>query len=444
MSKLKSINYISFLSILIFLSLISCNKDNKKQKIVKKEKNTSIIHNQKEIKITKNDFIGKSILVKGIVFIKKKDSDKFFKLKKNEKVKIGDLIKTYKKSSVNILFNDKSMISLVQDSQLKIEKYKFNETKGTRDAELTLMSGKLKSWVAKLVSDDRKFNIKTPTATIGVRGTRFIVSVSNTDNKATEVDVFEGKVVVNNKKEKVTLTKDMFVLSTKNDSAMKIKIMDKQYSNKVDIEFEELKKELGNLEKDIIKDIKVLDSDFFNIKDSLNKIDESLKDMDKTFKTLEKDNHDMVNNNIKEMNKDIKKMEKDNHDMINNNTKEMNKDIKKMEKDNHDMINNNTKKMKKDLKDVEKENIDTVNKNIKEMNKEINSLENDDNEDIDKEMNDIKNNIKNDSKKFDDDFDDFDDDIEDMKKHFKKSSKLEIKTFKYGKKTKEKSFSFND
>ncbi len=142
--------------------------------------------------------VGEVVSVRGLAFLKKSNTKKFLKIKKGLKLNNGDLIKTTSKGRVKVIFNDNSIIFIARKSKIRIDKYDYNIFTKKRGAQLSLLSGRLKSWVAKLNSSKKKFTIKTPTAVIGVRGTQFIVSVSEGEDANTEVGVLEGKVEVQN------------------------------------------------------------------------------------------------------------------------------------------------------------------------------------------------------------------------------------------------------
>jgi len=142
-----------------------------------------------------NESVGKVISLKGRVFVQKENSG-FKKLKIRDEVEAGDLIKTSYKAKVKIVFNDKSTIYVAPKSQFKIEEYKFDEVKKERSSILNLFGGRVKLLVAKLSSKKRDFKVKTETATVGVRGTEFIVSTENPGES--EILVISGSVEVSN------------------------------------------------------------------------------------------------------------------------------------------------------------------------------------------------------------------------------------------------------
>lgn len=101
----------------------------------------------------------------------------------------GDTIRTGADSSVIIKFNDGSMTKLGPLAILKLDKV---GGVGGPSTSLNVNNGKLWSRVRKQGAEST-FNVKTPTAVAGVRGT-FFSTEAQTD--ASQVDVFDGIVQV--------------------------------------------------------------------------------------------------------------------------------------------------------------------------------------------------------------------------------------------------------
>jgi len=142
-----------------------------------------------------NDSVAKVVSLKGRVFVKK-EKQSFKKLTADSLLQTGDLIKTFNKSRVKIIFNDKSVIYVAPKSQFIIKEYKYDKVKKERSSVLNLLGGRVKLFVAKLSSKNKTFKVNTETATVGVRGTKFIVSSENEGE--TEVLVLSGSVEVKN------------------------------------------------------------------------------------------------------------------------------------------------------------------------------------------------------------------------------------------------------
>lgn len=96
-----------------------------------------------------------------------------------------DRIKTGPQSYIGITLRDNTQLAAGANSLLELNKFAFNTTThdGVLDAtikrgSLAVISGKL----AKANPDAVRFN--TPTTTLGVRGTEFIIDVGNVGDDA--------------------------------------------------------------------------------------------------------------------------------------------------------------------------------------------------------------------------------------------------------------------
>ncbi len=80
--------------------------------------------------------------------------------------------------SVGLTFRDGTRVSLGPKTRFEISKFEFDPVEGKLGLFLKLISGKLQyisGRIAKLAPDSVK--VETPVATVGVRGTRFVVEV---------------------------------------------------------------------------------------------------------------------------------------------------------------------------------------------------------------------------------------------------------------------------
>ena len=90
----------------------------------------------------------------------------------------GDTINT-RSGLVQIQFPDKSFMSLKPKTEFTIESYNYDETSETRDqSKYKLNFGEIRT-VSGLIGkkDAKNYNIETPVASIGIRGTKFRVIV---------------------------------------------------------------------------------------------------------------------------------------------------------------------------------------------------------------------------------------------------------------------------
>ena len=108
--------------------------------------------------------------------IAKKADGRIKVLAMRSEVEQGDTLISEKNTYALIKFIDNSEITLRPDSSFKIESFAFEEGKPDGDsATFNLVKGGLRSVTGLLGKRNKeKFLMKTPTATIGIRGTTFI------------------------------------------------------------------------------------------------------------------------------------------------------------------------------------------------------------------------------------------------------------------------------
>lgn len=108
--------------------------------------------------------------------IAKKADGRIKVLALRSEVEQGDTLVSEKNTYALIRFIDNSEITLRPDSSFKIESFAFDEAKPDGDsATFDLVKGGLRSVTGMLGKRNKeKFLLKTPTATIGIRGTTFV------------------------------------------------------------------------------------------------------------------------------------------------------------------------------------------------------------------------------------------------------------------------------
>lgn len=133
--------------------------------------------------------VGKVIFTKGTVKINSKT------IKKGHKLKANDTISTGKKSLAVIKLNDKSTIKLDKNSQIKVTSI-VDKLKPTK-VQLSIGSAFFNVLKKKQVDRTKpaKFQVRTKSAAMGVRGTTFFVSAQGkANNYDTWMCVKEGLV----------------------------------------------------------------------------------------------------------------------------------------------------------------------------------------------------------------------------------------------------------
>lgn len=122
----------------------------------------------------------------------------------------GDLVATAANSYVRLKFSDGGEVVLRPNTQLKIEAYKYEETRPESDnIVMSLLKGGLRSVTGALGRrNPAMFKMGTPNATIGIRGTHFGALFCNSDcagvpmpgggtpPNGLHVDVADGAIVV--------------------------------------------------------------------------------------------------------------------------------------------------------------------------------------------------------------------------------------------------------
>ncbi len=120
-----------------------------------------------------------------VAYIKNLDGDVLIKRNEKEvildigsKLKIGDLILTKKESSIGIIFEDGTVLTIGENSIFKINNYIFKPLEKKFDFDIELTKGKSSfesGKIGKLAPQSVKFKI--PEGIIGIRGTKFFVEV---------------------------------------------------------------------------------------------------------------------------------------------------------------------------------------------------------------------------------------------------------------------------
>ena len=110
-------------------------------------------------------------------------------------VKEGTQIFTGKNGFVTLAFPDNSRVSIPSNSQISLSKLRKTKYTASPRTEIALVEGKVESHVSSLLSNKGRFEVRSPLAVAGVRGTHFRVGVTDA---GTANEVLEGGVAVNN------------------------------------------------------------------------------------------------------------------------------------------------------------------------------------------------------------------------------------------------------
>lgn len=111
-------------------------------------------------------------------------------------IQLGDVVRTGKPGRARVVFQDDSVLTVSEESEVKVDEQTFNPDKGKSTSLMGLLRGKVNAVVSDYYHNSGSaFEIKTPNATAGVRGTEFTIGY-NPDDELTEVLGISGHVTV--------------------------------------------------------------------------------------------------------------------------------------------------------------------------------------------------------------------------------------------------------
>lgn len=128
----------------------------------------------------------------GDVSIKRSGGEKTFKAINNMRISGGDTIITGDNSKVSLLMSNNSKIIIDEKSIINISSIKKEIDKG-KISQIDLKAGSIYNSVKEKLQDNDKYEVYTPNAVAGIRGTQFLVSFNHEKN-LTIVSVDEGIV----------------------------------------------------------------------------------------------------------------------------------------------------------------------------------------------------------------------------------------------------------
>lgn len=100
------------------------------------------------------------------------------------------LLETVRDGRMDVEFDDKTKLIVGPNSTVKLDRFVYDPSKSSGEVAVNMSRGVLRFVTGRLSS--QSYKIKTPTATMGVRGTDFVVLVDETG--ATTVSVLDGEV----------------------------------------------------------------------------------------------------------------------------------------------------------------------------------------------------------------------------------------------------------
>lgn len=142
---------------------------------------------------------GAVVSVKDVATIVPGSGGAAYPAKPGESIYAKDTIKTSAAGAVKILLKDHSVVDLGAATVFRMDQY--NQNNGSdREVQATLGQGSVRGAVSEKITGSGKFHLKTATATMGVRGTEFVVDQPPAKPGApmppTKVTVLQGQVEV--------------------------------------------------------------------------------------------------------------------------------------------------------------------------------------------------------------------------------------------------------
>ncbi len=160
------------------------------------------------ISVNADTVVGQAVSVSGKVLVRneKATNAQMSFLKPGDKFGESTIINTGSNGAVKLLMTDKTIVDLGPSSLFKVTEYKLNQG-SDRKVDVSLDYGQIRASVNQPVAEKGKFTIRTKAATMGVRGTEFVVSAAlppkagePVPSTQTQVTVIKGRVDVSDLK----------------------------------------------------------------------------------------------------------------------------------------------------------------------------------------------------------------------------------------------------
>jgi hypothetical protein len=148
----------------------------------------------------------------GEVLFQKAGDKTWLPVEANMPLESGDRIRTGFNSSAEILIDDGSILKLEDNAKMELTGLYVDSATKKVKTRLYLAIGRLFSNIAQMMNRESRFDVQTPTAIVGIRGTEFVVELA--DAEETDVGVFEGSVFVNSVDDQGSIIKEDEVLVT--------------------------------------------------------------------------------------------------------------------------------------------------------------------------------------------------------------------------------------
>jgi hypothetical protein len=126
--------------------------------------------------------VGQFTVVKGNVTVAHAavSNDRPQHVEPQDPVFFHDRIQTDSDSRTKALFVDDTLLTVGENTRIKIDEYVFNPHKDLRSVIVNMFQGRIRALVGKhFVGTGSRFEIRTPTAVAAARGTYFVVWIEN-------------------------------------------------------------------------------------------------------------------------------------------------------------------------------------------------------------------------------------------------------------------------
>lgn len=128
------------------------------------------------------EFVGVLTKIEGRVDVLRPGSAAAVTARKGEGVSVGDIVRTKSDGKAEIIFKDKTALSIAPGTRIRIDEYTFNPDNTREQGIISLFRGKIRSVVSKVKSrvipaavGTSTYKVKTPTTVMGVKGTDVFV-----------------------------------------------------------------------------------------------------------------------------------------------------------------------------------------------------------------------------------------------------------------------------
>lgn len=174
-------------------------------------------------------FVGKITSIEGTSNIVRWEGGDAVVAKKNMALFVKDHVKSEKNSKLTITLRDGSKVYVGGGSSVKVSAFVLDKKKQKRKTVFSLLRGKARFVVMKILKTTSRglkipwknasFNVVTPSAVVGVKGTDFGVSYSK--KSGTSVDMFKGRARIRGRRADGRPTKKSVTLT--NNTSTKVK-----------------------------------------------------------------------------------------------------------------------------------------------------------------------------------------------------------------------------